>query len=820
MNEALRRARLRLTAWYVGVFAAILLLFGGGIYVAVTRQISRGLDQQLVTAAEEVERAMAIRERERGLVGAVDALQELRLPGRDWYVVSEGGQTVGPAAPPAFLAPFARVALDQPEGVWGRPETEEVSWRVYARRFDIGGDRYAVLTVASAVELEDRYAGLLVTFVLATIAALVLVAVGGAALARRSLVPVDAAMERMRSFVADASHELRTPAAVLRTRAEVTLQRPRTVEEYTAIVSRMGDEARRLGHLVDGLLILAASDEQRLALRREPVFLDDLLVDASELVWTLAASKGVSLELAEFEEAPVDADPGLIRQLFIILLENAVKFTPASGHVRASVQTDDTTCRVTVRDTGPGIEPEMLPHVFERFYRADPDGHAEQGSGIGLAIARTIVDAHEADIAVTSDLGEGTTVRVTFPRRVISVLAAFLLCLAGSAGLPVRAAAQDGISLQEALARAETAPEIEAAVADSAFFAAAADGARAFPNPLLALGYSRSTPRYHVEAELPLDYPWLRGPRIESATARAASVGLGTDVARATQRYRVELAYAEAAGARALLELSQQAVQADADLVRVAEARQASGDAAALDVAVARIALGASRSALVTDSLSAEDAAFGLQSLLGMTQEVLLAFPSDSLADLWAPMNASTPPPLRLAGADSLLSAERAALSLARRSRFPAPALRFGFETGDPGGTEKGFLPTVGVSIPVPVFDRGGASVTQAEAAVRRAEAGRSAVLREIEAVRAKTERRWRAARDRLVADVSAVESALQVASLAQDAYREGAYPLASVLEARRGAREALARRIQDLVEARSAAAARRFAATAGGGVS
>lgn len=126
-------------------------------------------------------------------------------------------------------------------------------------------------------------------------------------------------------------------------------------------------------------------------------------------------------------------------------------------------------------------------------------------------------------------------------------------------------------------------------------------------------------------------------------------------------------------------------------------------------------------------------------------------------------------------------------------------------------------LPTFGISIPLPFFDRGGAAVAQAEAAVRRADAQRAAVAREVATARAMTRRRWESAQERLVADEAAVESALQVAALAQDAYREGAYPLASVLEAQRGARDALSRRIQDLVEARSAAAAYRFAATAGG---
>jgi signal transduction histidine kinase len=152
-------------------------------------------------------------------------------------------------------------------------------------------------------------------------------------------------------------------------------------------------------------------------MRRQPVFLDDLLVQASETVRTLATSKGVTLELGTFDEAPINADPELVRQLCLIILENAVKYTPSPGTVHADVATDGDLCRLTVRDTGPGIDAETLPHVFERFYRADPARGRAGGSGLGLAIARSIADAHGADIQVRSTAGRGTTVEVAFPRR-------------------------------------------------------------------------------------------------------------------------------------------------------------------------------------------------------------------------------------------------------------------------------------------------------------------------------------------------------------------------------------------------------------------
>lgn len=417
MSDAFRRIRLRITAWYVGVFAAILLLFGVAVYTAVSRLISAAADRQLEAATAEIQRALEIREREQELqVRAVDALDELRIPGMELYAFSADGRIVGRGEPPGFVGALASAVLAEGE-VWARPESgEDASWRVYGRRIEVAGRIYAALAVTSAVEVEEAYPGLLASFLAAMLGSLALVALGGAALARKSLVPVERSMERMRRFVADASHELRSPAAVLRTRAEVALQRARSVEEYADLMEKVRNEAERLGRLVDGLLLLAAADEDRLPVRRKRIFLDDVLVQASELARALATPKGVALELDDFDEAPVEADQDLVRQLILILLENAVKYTPPPGVVRAGVSADGTWCRVTVHDTGPGIDPDSLPHVFERFYRADPARGREGGSGLGLAIAKSIADAHGALIDVRSAHGEGTTIQVSFPR--------------------------------------------------------------------------------------------------------------------------------------------------------------------------------------------------------------------------------------------------------------------------------------------------------------------------------------------------------------------------------------------------------------------
>lgn len=402
-----RRIRRRLTAWYVGVSASILLLFGFAVYFAITVQVASALNRRLVSDIDAFGTALSVRTGAGpDLAAALAAIDDAV---GDLYLIDASGQAPGQPTPPPFISELATVALRDGEAR-GRPETDdEISWQVYGRAIMFDGQRHALVASARAIEIEDEFPGLIASFLTAALAALVLVGLGGAALARKSLVPVEQSVERMRRFVADASHELRTPTAALRTRAEVALQRPRGVDEYVATLEKLAAEADGLGRTVEGLLLLALADENRLPVHRSPVFLDDLLVEASEIIAPIAAAAGVELRLAEFEQAPVTADPGLIRQVLLILLENAVKHGGRSSTVHASVTADPRWCRVTIRDTGPGIPEAVLPHVFERFYRADSARTRGRSTGLGLSIARRIAEAHGARLTLESTPGEGTT---------------------------------------------------------------------------------------------------------------------------------------------------------------------------------------------------------------------------------------------------------------------------------------------------------------------------------------------------------------------------------------------------------------------------
>jgi signal transduction histidine kinase len=220
---------------------------------------------------------------------------------------------------------------------------------------------------------------------------------------------------RMRQFMADAAHELRTPLAVVRSRAEVSLQQPRSTEEYASALRSIEREAIRLGGIVDDLLLLARAESGELPVRRERVYLDDVALDATHAALSIAQAKQITLRIPEFEETPIIADAALIRQLVMILLDNALEFTPTGGTVTVTVQGRADAAELVVSDTGPGIPPEQLPHVFERFYRGDQARGRSSGAGLGLSIARWIAEQYDARISIESPPGTGTRAVVRFP---------------------------------------------------------------------------------------------------------------------------------------------------------------------------------------------------------------------------------------------------------------------------------------------------------------------------------------------------------------------------------------------------------------------
>jgi signal transduction histidine kinase len=421
-GRALRRLRLQLTAWYVGTFAVMLAVRGIALFSVVARQLASDLDASLHAAARAVEQAAQIREVEAvsATGGVVDAVEELTIPGRELYLFDSAGRPLTPPQADAHViavaqqAAAAGVANEHFKRTDAAPGVRTL--QAHAERFTLkSGKRYVAAAVADRVELEDRYAALIGAFAGAAAAALLLVAVGGWFLAGKATAPMAGTLAHMRRFMADAAHELRTPVAVLRSRADVALQRERDPAAYVAALTAIGAESERMGGIVDDLLMLARADAGERPLVSRRLYLDDVVLEAVAGVRVLAERRGVELEVPEFEEAPVDADPVLLHQLVVILLDNAIKFTPDGGRVSLRAGTGEGRAVVTVADTGAGISAAELPFIFDRFYRGVGARSHGEGAGLGLSIARWIADAHRATIDVTSTPGAGTCVTVRFP---------------------------------------------------------------------------------------------------------------------------------------------------------------------------------------------------------------------------------------------------------------------------------------------------------------------------------------------------------------------------------------------------------------------
>jgi len=416
--EPLARLRLQLTAWYAGVLVLVLAVLGVGLFFTVRRQMARHLDVSLRAAAAALEQAARIRETEQaGAHGAVvDAVDELHIPDRSLYLLDQDVHPIKPAALPDRIRDAIREAAEgkHPYRNLDAPDGREL--RVYVERFTgTTGRAYVAAVVADRMELENEYTSLIEAFAAAALAALLLVAGGGSFLVRKSAAPVERSMEQMRRFMADAAHELRTPITLLRTRAEVAASQERDPASDAATFQAIEREAARLGEITGGLLTLARADAGEWPVVRETLYLDDAIAGAVDATRALADQRHVFVEVGSFEEARITGDPALVRQLLLIVLDNALKFTPEGGRVRLDVSAENGRAAVVVSDTGIGIPAEQLSHVFERFYRGDGARHAAEGAGLGLAIAQWIATVHGAHIDIASEPGRGTRVAISFP---------------------------------------------------------------------------------------------------------------------------------------------------------------------------------------------------------------------------------------------------------------------------------------------------------------------------------------------------------------------------------------------------------------------
>jgi signal transduction histidine kinase len=279
------------------------------------------------------------------------------------------------------------------------------------------GDVVGVIQYARSLRgIQEAVRGLVLVLLPLGFGALGLAAVGGLYMARRAVRPVREAFERQRAFIADASHELKTPLTLIRVDTEV-LQSNLQNSDERELVEEVLAETDRMSALLSDLLTIARLDAGVLDVARKPFDLSNLVREEVERFKVRATREGVRLEVRAPDELLATGDPARTGQILAALLDNALRFTPTGGSVEVTARGQDGRVEATVTDTGPGIAPEHLPRIFERFYRAEAARSRADGggTGIGLAIARGLARAQEGGLEAENAKDGGAVFRLKLP---------------------------------------------------------------------------------------------------------------------------------------------------------------------------------------------------------------------------------------------------------------------------------------------------------------------------------------------------------------------------------------------------------------------
>jgi len=457
--------RLQLTAWYLLLFTVVFVAFSLFLYGFVSRGLYRRLDDDLLSQAQT---AAGLFRDELGEshgdapAAAREIIQDLNLRGV-LVAVFEGGKVLAASVAvdnPAVINLASRAASGESDIRATLPRVGKTrTTRLVAHPFVIEGRHYVLLAGESLHAIREELEVVRGVLYIALPLALLIAGAGGFLLATRSLAPLrwmaeqaktitdrsldrrldvgaaheelrvladsfnellsrlDQSFETMRRFVADASHELRTPIAVIRGEADVALGQDRGPGEYQESLVIIQDEARRLTRLVDDLLNLARADAGHVNLQIEEFYLNDLLAECCRAFQAAAGAKRIDLQCVCPGDVAFRGDSELIRRLILNLVDNAIRHTPEGGRILLKLEIVGNELRIQVADTGVGISPEAAPHIFERFYRGDQARSRQEGGfGLGLSIVKWIAESHHGAVDFTSEPGVGTTFTILLPR--------------------------------------------------------------------------------------------------------------------------------------------------------------------------------------------------------------------------------------------------------------------------------------------------------------------------------------------------------------------------------------------------------------------
>ena len=456
--------RTKLTLWYVGVLALVVIAFAAMTYFVLVNALNKDTDERLVEMAQNFGVAlMAEQEDEKSGAASeraiAEAVNEMRFRDYQFLISTHEGRvfasTIGSVLDPQCLDHITDFRTCEINGE---------SFRVYESPLTTGKSEYRLLSFHSLKEqiaLKLQVTGI---FLFGVPLTLLLAGFGGYFLARKSLAPVveigrqasqigagnlheritvknkhdelgdlarvfnellarlDASFEQQRRFMADASHELRTPLAIVRGEAEVALSKDdRSTAEYRESLNILHDESKRLTKIVEDLFTLARADAGQFHSSFAPVYLDEIVGEAVRSMRVLAYQRNINLSITGATGMSFQGDESLLRRLFLNLLDNAVKYSRPGGKVSVVCLSADANLQINISDGGIGILPQEQGKIFERFYRVDKargraDETATSGAGLGLSISRWIAEIHNGDVALVSSTENGSLFSVTFPR--------------------------------------------------------------------------------------------------------------------------------------------------------------------------------------------------------------------------------------------------------------------------------------------------------------------------------------------------------------------------------------------------------------------
>ncbi|MDW4524856.1 HAMP domain-containing sensor histidine kinase [Rossellomorea marisflavi] len=412
-----RRTQIRLVALNTIVLLILLNGFSISVYFYTGHRLNKQVDNELRRAEHQFKEhpSSLMEERSPEESEASDILTVVR---------SGTNMVYSSAVTPTEEADISSLDRSNLKSGIARYRTDGETFRVLTKNiqsdaFGDGKSSYTIQFIYRMHQEQEMLEHLLFVMIWISAAGTIFSILAGYFLANRALQPVKNAWDKQTRFVADASHELRTPLSVMQLNLEHLFRYPdHTVEDEIERISSTIQETRYMSKMVADLLTLARSDTDQAELIGESIIIDEPLDKAVLAFKEVANLKGIKLIAAPPSGLQVLGDEERLYQLFIILLNNAVKYTPAGGSVEICTAKEGGKVRIEIKDTGIGISPDDLPHVFDRFYRGDQArSRGVEGTGLGLSIAKWITDIHSGSIKIESRPSKGTTIILSFPIR-------------------------------------------------------------------------------------------------------------------------------------------------------------------------------------------------------------------------------------------------------------------------------------------------------------------------------------------------------------------------------------------------------------------